>query len=111
MKFRMNTRMMTAHWNDVQMAVTQGSIAALTFPGEDDQIHYANNRTFTVQKVNIGKRFAQQDDDFFLFLAALIIMVVSAVLFGWSLYRYKAIKEEADEMMKQPLIASEGIAA
>jgi hypothetical protein len=103
--------MMTAHWNDVQMAVTQGSIAALTFPGVDNEIHYAANRTFTVQKVSIGKRFAQQDDDFFLFLTAFIVMITSAVLFGWSLYRYKAIKDEADELMKQPLIASEGIAA
>jgi len=110
MRFRSATRMMTAHWNDVQMAITQGSIAGLTFPGADSTFHFKNT-TFTMQKVNIGKRFSQQDEDFFMFLTAFIVMVVTSLLFGWSLFRYKAIKEEADEMIKEPLIASEGIAA
>lgn len=104
--------MMTAHWNDVQMAVTQGSISALTFPGSDNQFQYYKNKAFTVQKVNFGKRFGQQDEDFFIFLTTFICMIVAALLFGWSLYRYKTIRDEANELMKEPLIAStEGVSA
>ncbi len=110
MKFQTKTGMMTAHWNDVQMAVTQGSVAALTFPGADKQFHYSKNGVYTY-KVNIGKRFSQQDEDFFVFITSFVVMVTAALLFGCSLYRYKTIKDEADEMMKEPLIVSTGISA
>ncbi len=102
---------MTAHWNDVQMAVIQGSVAALTFPGFDNEFNY-RNKTYTVRKGNIGKRFSQQDEDFFMFLTTFVVMVVTALLFGWSLYRYRTIKEEANEIMNEPLISStKGVSA
>jgi hypothetical protein len=80
--------MMTASFNDIEMAQVQGGIASITL---------GNTKSWSFSSGTTAK---QADSIMFKFYAMLL---VSSALFGGALYRYVGVKRESSNM-KEPLI-------
>lgn len=99
MKFRTKTDMLTATWNDIEVAMNQGTIARLPFKASG-----SGGSAFKFS----GYALAEEQEEMTRLAFAWICLMVSAILFGSALYRCKSIKEEAeDEGINTPLICSE----
>jgi hypothetical protein len=99
MKFKTETNMWTARWTDVELAIEQGTI---------DDVPEVKSAYSPFSKVfkNYGYAVQQQRKDTTALVFAWIFVTLSAVIFGFSLFRFCAIKDDADEI-QEPLMASE----
>ncbi len=103
MKFQTKTEMMTAHWKDVEMAVAQGTISSIPFPGVKNEFHFAAEAGWNSSRTQGAGRFS--------FATAWLMLIVSMTLFGASWCRLRSVKQEAVATM-EPLMPSEkGVSA
>ena len=88
---------MTATWKDVENAMAQGSIA---------QVPFSKDRTFVYSTESTRHTRGKKRKETALLAAAWVLLLVSTVLFAFSLYRYKTIKQRSEKSINEPLIAS-----
>jgi len=105
MKFKTKTEMITATWTDVEMAVTQGSIATIAFPGvKKTEFSF----TASVQERQGGGGGGGGGPSF---LSAWIMLIVSTALFVASWFRLRSVQSQA-AALEEPLISSkQGVSA
>ena len=90
--------MMTATWKDVENAMAQGSIA---------QVPFSKDRTFVYSTESTSHSRGKRRKETALLAAAWALLIVSSILFLFSLYRYKSMKQRLDKSMKEPLMSSQ----
>jgi hypothetical protein len=108
MLFKTNTRMMTASFNDMELARAQGGIASISL-GNSTKSWFEYSVSF--RGTNYG--FADEKEaDGTMLIASYAILFVASVLFGGALYRCIGVKRGLSDNMKEPLITNpEGVAA
>lgn len=116
MKFATHTNMMTASWSDIEMALAQGSIASVAYPTGSRLAE--DQRAFTLLSTG-GSTFGvgdstyavkQQRTDLVSLTTASIMLLISAILFACSVYRFKTLRTEysGGTTVRKPLMSSRG---
>lgn len=102
MKFATKTKMLTAKWTDIEVAMSQATIEVVPLvKGGSSPAEF-----FTKTFKNSGYGVTQEQRETTALVFAWLFLIVSAILFGASLFRCKSFKQDADEIT-EPLMPSE----